>query len=416
MAPDPPPAGRPPSSRRATPPTRATLGRLRRQVARRVASGLDPIVTITGAPRCGRGRRARHGRAPPRRPGRTPPSRSPTARRFAACAAGSMRRSSRCPCTWQAWNEPNHANQAQSSVAATAGRVTPATTAGMVERVRRAVHRARTAESSSIAGALAPFAVRDGTSGRRPLAFMRAAALRLATGARLRAPRPRASTSGRTTRTRTAARSTTRRQRRRLARRPPEMRGLLNAAVRLGHVASRHRSSFWVTEFAGTRTPPDPHGDAARAPARWVAEALYRMWRNGVDTGDLVPAPRRPARDELLPVGSVLPGREHRPRPAEVHPLRVPLPVRRRPTRQGVLVWGRLPPGSAGRVEIERRTGPTWRPVARITADPYGVFRAVLPTPAAGPLRARLPGGVSSLPFSSRALRRYGSTRSAAAV
>ena len=60
------------------------------------------------------------------------------------------------------------------------------------------------------------------------------------------------------------------------------MRVLLDAAVRAGTLQSRSRVPFWVTEFAWDTNPPDPKGVPERLHARWVAEALYRMWNQGV--------------------------------------------------------------------------------------------------------------------------------------
>ena len=62
----------------------------------------------------------------------------------------------------------------------------------------------------------------------------------------------------------------------------PGMKRLLDAAVRAHHVVSKQKVRFWVTEFAWDSQPADPKGVPARLNARWVSEALYRMWLNGV--------------------------------------------------------------------------------------------------------------------------------------
>ena len=61
-----------------------------------------------------------------------------------------------------------------------------------------------------------------------------------------------------------------------------KMKVLLDAAVRTGNLASRGPVRFWVTEFAWDTSPPDPKGVPEQLHARWVAEALYRMWSQGV--------------------------------------------------------------------------------------------------------------------------------------
>jgi hypothetical protein len=58
-----------------------------------------------------------------------------------------------------------------------------------------------------------------------------------------------------------------------------KMRQVLRAAIRAGHIRSTRRVRFWVTEISWDTNPPDPGGVPARTHARWVAEAMYRMWR-----------------------------------------------------------------------------------------------------------------------------------------
>jgi hypothetical protein len=56
---------------------------------------------------------------------------------------------------------------------------------------------------------------------------------------------------------------------------------------------------------------------------------------------------------------------------------------------KGVLVWGRTPFGRRGRVVIERR-GATWRRVATLRSDRFGIFTRTLRTSRRGFMRARL--------------------------
>lgn len=57
----------------------------------------------------------------------------------------------------------------------------------------------------------------------------------------------------------------------------PEMRRVLDAAMRAGHVRSAGKPRFRVTEFSWDSSPPDPNGVPTALHTRWVAEALYRM-------------------------------------------------------------------------------------------------------------------------------------------
>jgi hypothetical protein len=60
------------------------------------------------------------------------------------------------------------------------------------------------------------------------------------------------------------------------------MRALLLAEKRRARLSRADGPLFWVTEFSWDTQPPDPKGVPQRLHARWVAEALFRMWRAGV--------------------------------------------------------------------------------------------------------------------------------------
>ena len=61
-----------------------------------------------------------------------------------------------------------------------------------------------------------------------------------------------------------------------------EMRKVLNEKVKAKKIKSSYKVEFWVTEFSWDSAPPDPDALATSLHRRWVAEALYRMWANGV--------------------------------------------------------------------------------------------------------------------------------------
>ena len=54
-----------------------------------------------------------------------------------------------------------------------------------------------------------------------------------------------------------------------------------------------------------------------------------------------------------------------------------------------VLVWGRVPSGQRERVVVEQRRGTTWRPIASLTTNQYGIFGRKLYAPTKGSVRAR---------------------------
>ena len=180
----------------------------------------------------------------------------------------------------------------------------------------------------------------------------------------------------------------------------PEMKALLDAAVRAHHVHSRRPVRFWVTEFSWDSNPPDPKGVPIRLHARWVSEALYRMWSAGVSLCvwfrlDDDPLGVSPYQSGLYFHSASL--RTERPK-LSLQAFRFPFVAYPRDGR--IFVWGRTPGGQPGRVIVEQRAG-GWTRVAALVADRYGIFSGRISGRGDGDLRARLVGeGSTSVPFS----------------
>ena len=178
----------------------------------------------------------------------------------------------------------------------------------------------------------------------------------------------------------------------------PEMRSLLLAAKQKGTVISAKPPEFWVTEFSWDTNPPDPKGVPSALHARWVAEALYRVWQAGVSTLIWWRLQDDPIRES--PYQSGFYTVRGQPKPS-IKAFRFPFVAFR--TGSGVSVWGRTPTSKPGSVIVERREGSRWVSVARLRADQYGIFSRVLPVSAtpASAFRARLISPrESSIPFS----------------
>jgi hypothetical protein len=182
----------------------------------------------------------------------------------------------------------------------------------------------------------------------------------------------------------------------------PEMRRVLEAAIRAGHVESRGKVRFWVTEFSWDSSPPDPIAIPTRLHARWVSEALYRMWQAGVSLVTWFSL-----RDEALAESEFQSGLYLRRGPgyasatAKLSLRAFRFPFVAFPSRGGVLVWGRTPAGRPGAVLVERKTGKSWTLVRRLTTNRYGIFSRRFAGRMTGPLRARLASGKdASVPFS----------------
>ncbi len=169
------------------------------------------------------------------------------------------------------------------------------------------------------------------------------------------------------------------------------MGGLLKAAIRAGHVVSRHPVRFFVTEFSWDTDGPDPRGVPLRLHARWVAQALYEMWRSGVSLVTWFrlrddPLASSPYQSGLYYYG----GRNlmlDRPK-LSLEAFRFPFVAFRRASF--AVVWGRTPSGAPERVVVEGKTGRGWRAIGTLSTNVHGLFWGRLHAPEQSVLRARV--------------------------
>jgi hypothetical protein len=180
----------------------------------------------------------------------------------------------------------------------------------------------------------------------------------------------------------------------------PEMRRLLDAAVRAGHVVTQRHVQFWVTEFSWDTNPPDPNGVPARLHARWVAEALYQMWLSGINLVTWLQLRDSPYPADDYQSGLYLRGpsgmASDRAKPA-LTAFRFPFVAYARSGR--ISYWGRTPTSRAATVVVEQRVGRAWHRVASTRAGAAGIFFGSVRSSAGGALRARAVAE-SSLAFS----------------
>lgn len=179
---------------------------------------------------------------------------------------------------------------------------------------------------------------------------------------------------------------------------------LILAARRAGTLVSRGPAQFWVTEFGWNTNPPNPAGVPVSLHARWVAEALYRMWAAGVTVASYFDL-----RDDVS-AGSIFHSGLYyacdgglacdQPK-AALTAFRFPFVAFAGYRR--VLVWGRTPLGRVRRVTIQITTPTGWRQLAALRTDGDGIFTARLRVSgrlSVASLRAVLPGqGGASLGF-----------------
>jgi hypothetical protein len=385
------------------------------QVRAAKARGLEPILSIEGAPDWAEGSGA--GLAGTVRP--DPHQFALFARAAALRYSGSFGGLPRVR-YWQAWNEPNYFRHLgpqyntplSKPVQKSSRLLSPDIYRGMVNAFADAVHGVHST-NLVVAGGLAPFGNESaGTHVARTLPFMR----RLLCMTRRNRPDPGCHkrikfdvwshhpyTSGGPTHHALSPEDVSLGD-------LPKMRKLLYAAVRAHHVRSKRHVEFWATEISWDTNPPDKNAVPMKLHKRWVSEALYRMWLNGIslvvwfqirDTTSTISG------EHLFQSGLYFGcdgGPEcWKPKPS-LEAFRFPFVAFTSGKR--VRVWGRTPFGRRGRVAIEQR-GSSWHRVATLRANRFGIFTDVLKTSKHGFMRARLLApsaqvGERSVPFSLR--------------
>jgi hypothetical protein len=172
----------------------------------------------------------------------------------------------------------------------------------------------------------------------------------------------------------------------------PEMRRVLLAGVKAGNVVSNGPVKFWVTEFSWDTNPPDPKAVPINLQSRWVAEALYRMWKDGVTLVTWFTLRDEPITQGFFQSGLFFGGTslaKARPKPTFTA-FRFPLVGI--PVRHGFVVWGRTPAGRRRSVIVEQTFKGGWSRIATLRTDGSGIFQKTFKRPATGSVRARLVG------------------------
>ena len=146
----------------------------------------------------------------------------------------------------------------------------------------------------------------------------------------------------------------------------PEMKSVLDAAVKAGNIVSTRPVRFWVSEFAWDSNPPDPGGVPVALEGRWVAESLYRMWSAGVSlvTWFTLRDQSRatsPYQSGLYFLGSTF--ARDRPKPA-LTAFRFPFVAY--PAGKRISVWGRTPTSRRARWSSSSADASSWDVVARL--------------------------------------------------
>jgi hypothetical protein len=370
-----------------------------RQVRLATEAGLRPVLDLFGAPLWAQG-------TPPNLRSADAPFR-PNANQLGMFArAAALRYSGRMGLPkvryWQLWNEPNLIFFLRPQ--RVGGRDTAAPMyRSMLNHFSTAVHSVDK-ENMVVAGATAPFTSRTGNKaqwGNAPLAFLRDL---LCLNRNLKAEcRERAKfdiwahhpyTSGgpyHHARLRDDISLGD----------LPEMSAVLRAGRRLGRIASNRPSGFWVTEFSWDTRPPDPKAVPIRLQARWVAEALFQMWRNGVSLVTWYTLQDRPRPSQyqsglFFYSSSLL---HARAKPAYTA-FRFPFVAYRRGPK--TYIWGRTPKSDDARVVVSYRGSRGWHRLTSVRANRDGIFSQTLRVPLRRQFLRAETGKELSLPFSLR--------------
>jgi hypothetical protein len=162
---------------------------------------------------------------------------------------------------------------------------------------------------------------------------------------------------------------------------------VLHAAERAGHVLPAGPKGLWATEISWDSSPPDPQGVPIAEQARWLEQALYVLWSQGVTTVlwlQIVDAPPNPSYPATYQAGLYFLGGNAKP---AARAFRFPF-VTHRAGRRSVQAWGRAPEG--GKLAIEIRRGWRWHVLRRLRVRARRVFLATLALRGRTVLRARV--------------------------
>jgi hypothetical protein len=166
-----------------------------------------------------------------------------------------------------------------------------------------------------------------------------------------------------------------------------KLRRVLTAGQRTGKVLPRGPKRFWVTEVSWDSAPPDPQGVPEALHARWTEQALWVLWRAGVDTitwfqiRDQAPEPsyRETNQSGVFFI-------DGRPKLAATA-FRFPF-VASRQGRTMTRLWGRSP--VKGALVVEEDDGGSWRRIWGQGVHAGQVFHGSAPGGRHGDLRARV--------------------------
>jgi hypothetical protein len=146
---------------------------------------------------------------------------------------------------------------------------------------------------------------------------------------------------------------------------------IVAAADRTGRALPRIHHPVWVTEFGWNSSPPTPGGVPVMARARWIDEAFYELWRQGIGTATwYLIVDQSPAMSHTATWQTGLYYLDGRRKPG-FEAFRFPFVVS--PAGRGrAQVWAVSPDPGTVRVQVLERG--RWATVLRVRARAHGVL------------------------------------------
>lgn len=160
---------------------------------------------------------------------------------------------------------------------------------------------------------------------------------------------------------------------------------LLRAARRHATILPKRRKRVWATELIWESRPPAVTGQPLTRQARWLEQALFVVWRAGVDTIFWLQMVDQPG------LGAGLYFSSGRPKPAATA-FRFPFVA----TRQGphlIRAWGRSP--IAGTLLIQKHSAHGWVTIRRVAVRRHATFFVPIGLAGSATLRARVGSHIS---------------------
>lgn len=166
---------------------------------------------------------------------------------------------------------------------------------------------------------------------------------------------------------------------------------ILKRAGSSGRALPRGHKQLWVTEFSYESNPPNPSAVSTATQAKWLEQAFYLFWSEGVSTAVWYLVSDQPGRDFNVNYYSGVYFNTGQPKPA-LQAFRFPLVVM--PAGRKLRAWGISP--RRGIVLVQHQQGRAWRTLFRVRVGAGKVFVRNISPRLRGNFRARV-GGETSL-------------------